>query len=86
MQANGAHSKGFNGHTKWIVAVVSVAIVTALGTLIGSDRAELHRKGNLAVQHQTDIAVMKVQVEQTHEMVEDIQRILREQERERRSD
>jgi hypothetical protein len=30
-----------NGHTKWVVGVVSMAIVAALGTLVSLDRMQL---------------------------------------------
>lgn len=34
----------FNGHTKWVVGVVSTAIISALTFLIGADRLSVDRR------------------------------------------
>ena len=41
--------RSMNGHTKWVVGVVSMAIVAALGGLVGLDRAQMVRTGESAL-------------------------------------
>lgn len=80
-----------NGHTKWVVGVVSMAIVAALGTLIGLDRAHLVRTSEAALAKATandkSIVVLatdvKGQLLRLEEDVGEIKELLREQARRR---
>lgn len=76
-----------NGHTKWVVGVVSMAIVASLGTLVGLDRANIVRTGENALAKATandkSIEVLatdvKGQLSKLDEDVGEIKALLKEQ-------
>lgn len=76
--------KALNGHTKWVVTVVSTALVVALGTLALSERDQLHETAERALEktyvNETNIAVINTNLLQIQATLEEIKTAVKEKE------
>ena len=70
----GFFNRTTNGHTRWVVGVVSAAIVSALAALLWADWTDIRTKIH---NHELSIVVMEKNIEQIKEDVTDIKRSVR---------
>lgn len=74
--------KALNGHTRWVVTVVSTALVAALGTLALMDRAHIEQTAvealDRARSNETNIAVINSNLVQIQATLQEIKTAVKE--------
>lgn len=75
-----------NGHARWIIGVVSLLIIAALGTFASSERARLTKTEALAIETDKQLAVhtasVDLRLETIEHHLEDIAEFVKEERRE----